>query len=687
MVIPNLSAFILSRKKTKGCGVIRAVLRTFVFVGVVSAQEVGSIRGMVFDKDFDVPLAAAKVTIAETGRNVKGSDQGNYLISNVSAGSYTLIFSKHGYTRMVQTDVVVTPGQLTEVNAELAGEFTEMEEFIVQDLVLGGSTESGLLNLRAETPALLDSVGADMMSKAGASDAIGALRLVSGASVQDGKYAVVRGLPDRYVNSQMNGVRLPSADPDKRAVQLDQFPTALIESIQVSKTFTPDQQGDASGGAVNIVLKSVPDENVIKFKAGTKYNKQVHGSDSFLSYDNGGVNFTGKDDGGRDPQFDKLGENWDGAVGVSEGDTFFNYDWSLTMGGKKEYDNNFKIGGLAMAYYKRENSHYDDGIDDSYWVLNPGDPLTPKFGQGTPRQGEFVTSLLDVTKSSEEVKWGFMGTVGLEAENHKLSLLYMTTSDTEDSASLAEDTRGKQYYFPGYDLNDPNSPGSEYDEAWAAPWLRKQTLKYTERETSTLQLHGEHKFPITDDLKLGSYFTFQAPEIDWTAAKSFSGLYTPDKRQFGSAWYPVPGYHFYSAHKEAANFTIGNLQRIWKEITEDSEQFFTNAKFPFEQWKGEQGYLKFGLFYDNVQREYDQDSYSNLMDMMQSTTGEWDEYWSDIFSSENHFIRGADIDVDYEGTQKIIASYLMGDLPINHFVNVVGGVRFETTELGVLFQV
>ena len=120
-------------------------------------------------------------------------------------------------------------------------------------------TRGGLLHLRFESPALMDSISSDLMSRAGASDAASALRLVAGATVQDGKSAVIRGLPDRYVSSQLNGVRLPTADEDKRAVELDQFPSAVIESIQVSKTFTPDQQGDASGGAVNVRAQGHPD--------------------------------------------------------------------------------------------------------------------------------------------------------------------------------------------------------------------------------------------------------------------------------------------------------------------------------------------------------------------------------------------------------------------------------------------
>jgi len=277
------------------------------------AQSAGGIRGVVYDQDFDAPLAGADVSIVETGEKVTASPEGNYVFGQVEPGTYTLVVSKEGYTRKVFSDVVVPAGRMTDQDATLAGEFTDMEEFVVQDLNMGGSSEEGLLNLRMETPALMDSVGSDLMSRAGASDAAGALKLVAGATVQDGKYAVVRGLPDRYVSSQMNGVRLPTADPDKRAVQLDQFPAELIESIQVSKTFTPDQQGDASGGAVNVVLKGIPDEAILKFSVGTKYNTQVTGNDDFLTYKGGGVNFLGLDDGSRDEQ--ELGTVWDGSVG------------------------------------------------------------------------------------------------------------------------------------------------------------------------------------------------------------------------------------------------------------------------------------------------------------------------------------------------------------------------------------
>ncbi|MBI1368391.1 MAG: outer membrane beta-barrel protein [Planctomycetes bacterium] len=664
------------------------------------AQQAGSIRGMVYDKDFDAPLPLAQVLIAETGEKVVASDEGNYVFGQVVPGKYTLVFSKDGYTRVVKADVVVSPGQLTEVNVQLTGDFTDMEEFIVQDLQIGGGSEQGLLNLRFEAPQLLDSVGADLMSRAGASDAAAALKLVSGATVQDGKYAVVRGLPDRYVNSQMNGVRLPTADPDKRAVQLDQFPSAVIESIQVSKTFTPDQQGDASGGAVNVVLKGLPTQNI--FSVSTEYsaNTQVTGKSHFLS-DQDGLSFFGIDDGSRN-EFATPSVSRD-AVGPELIDAPIDYKWNMGGGGKIDLEDGFKLGGFANFYYKHDSSFYDNGIDDQLWSLGPHQRLSPQFTQGmpdnnVPQSGSFNTSLLDVTQGSEEVQWGGLGTIGLESEFNSVNVLYMYNRTTDNTDTIAEDTRGKAYYFPGYNPNNPTDPGNQSPQA--APYHRNETLQYTERSTETLQFHGEHKLPI-DPFGSEKYFTILPPEFDWTYAISSSTLYQPDKRLFGEQFFApafnpgfppfVPPFTTPNQHlpfKPAANFTVGNLQRVWKDISEDSDQYFVNLKFPFRNWTGQKGYVKLGYFNDHVQRSYDQNSYSNFGDNAASTldTGPFESRWSQFFPWENHVVSAADIDVDYTGDQKITAWYTMADMPLTEWFRLIGGVRFEKTELSIVNQ-
>lgn len=674
------------------------------------AQQVGSIRGIVYDKDFDVPLAAAQVSMAETGDKTATTDEGNFVFGQVLPGSYTLVFSKEGYARQVQANVVVSPGKMTDVEASLSGEFTEMEEFVVQDLQIGG-TEAGLLQLRAESPAFLDSVSSDWLRQAGATDAASALNLISGATVQDGKFAVVRGLPDRYVNSQINGVRLPTADPDKRAVQLDQFPREVINSVQVSKTFTPDQQGDASGGAVNVILKGIPDENILQFKTGVEYNTQVTGNNNFLTYKGGGVNFLGIDDGRRDIPSDG---NFTGPVGVSRDDVPVDYNIAMTAGGKHEFNNGIRVGGLLSPYYKRDSSFYDNGVDNSLWIDNndPHKGLTPQYGNPDkppippiPAVGEdFKTALFDITEGREEVQWGVLSAVGVEIEDHSLDVLYMHTMVTEDRAILAEDTRGKAYYFPGYDPNDPHNLGNLHDNLNAAPYLRSETLKYTERTTDTLQFNGGHTLSVPE-IGFEGLFTILPPEIDWTIALSSSGLNEPDERQFGSVWYPnsfdpgnpefgIPSHidnAFYGPFTTSANFLLGNLSRTWEEISEESRQYFTNWKFPFEQWSGDRGYVKLGVFLDQVDRTYDQDSFGNYRQAgegpIPTLEGSWDDSYSeDFLDLGGPMIKDGPpfIDVDYEGEQEISAWYYMADLPLCSFMNLIGGARYESTSLSIV---
>ena len=147
-----------------GLVLVAMLTRSFSF-----AQESGgSIRGVIIDRDFEVALVGATVTLVETEREATTDEQGNYVFTGVAPGAYTLIFAREGYVRELRTDVVVRAGQLTDLDVSLSGEFTELEEFIVQDLLqLGTGTEAALLQLRFDSPSLLDSISSELMSRAG----------------------------------------------------------------------------------------------------------------------------------------------------------------------------------------------------------------------------------------------------------------------------------------------------------------------------------------------------------------------------------------------------------------------------------------------------------------------------------------------------------------------------------------
>ena len=220
-----------------------------------------------------------------------------------------------------------------------------------------------------------------------------------------------------------------------------------------------------------------------------------------------------------------------------------------------------------------------------------------------------------------------------------------------------------------------------------APFHRSETLEYTERSQSTVQLKGQHTIEIAD-YKLGRFGQVLDPEVDWTVAHSSASLYSPDKRLFSTEWSPgrvvIPDVlEFPAVHTgyDPSGSGYGFAQRIWKEITEDSDQFFANGKLPFEQWSGEEGYFKMGFFVDDVTREYEEDTF--FYDTGGSYEGDWEDFWSDVYLDEERTIYASDQDVDYTGDQKITAWYYMVDMPLTSYLKVVGGARHESTDLEI----
>ncbi len=700
-----------------------------------SAQQVGSISGVVYDSDFEAPVANATVNIAGTERQVQTGPQGNYTLGDIEPGTYTLVINKPGYSRRVITDVPVSPGQVIERDVWLSGEFTDMNEFVVQDVRIGGPTEVGLLELRAVSPQFLDSIGSDFLSRAGASDAAAGLRLVSGATTTKGNFAAVRGLPPRFVSTQLNGFMLPSADPDTRAVQLDLFPSEVIESIQVSKTFTPDQQGMASGGAVNIITKSIPERNFIKFSSKYEVNTQRPGGGEFLLDDRGGVRYFGMDgsreldgtlkglDGVSPGQMPDIPLDSNGNLGPRMGDAPIQYDWSVTGGVRGELFEGFSVGGLATFFWAQDVSHHDNGINDQLVRSNllPGTGLAPAvtgnsalgFFQTPDPGGQVLTNLFDETQSEHEITWGGLGTFGLKSEDHEVSVTFMHTRVTTSSATIGEDTRGKFLKFPGHDPTQVVTPGGADHNGTGddlrnfAPFRRLETQEYVERTVQSLQFSGRHAAPFfKDGAGLEGILEVLAPAFDWNVASSFSRREEPGTRIFDSKFLSAAEIGpFVSGEQNTVTFDVASLgpyNVVYRDIEEDSTQYRLNLELPFRQWTGDEGFIKVGLFDDETERTFTKDTFALLNNSGIRLFADFDEArLSDAISNPEDYpldtssppdlsgltysnlgnLSATPVDFQYTGKQAIDAWYWMVDLPITSFFEVVGGVRYEQTRL------
>lgn len=224
------------------------------------------------------PIPGAIVDAVGTGRTVESDASGKFRIEGLPPGTYTLEAGKLGYfsETSVVTAIEAQPAEarfgLRIKPTDDSTEETTLEEETIVGEYQGESQGDFNLTLAVDSPVIASTMGREEFAKTGVSDAGEAVAKISGANIVDGKYAVVRGLADRYITTTFNGAQIASADPSRKAVQLDLFPTSAIEAIKVEKTYSPNLSGDFGGGAIDILTRVFPEERVLSASAKVTYN-------------------------------------------------------------------------------------------------------------------------------------------------------------------------------------------------------------------------------------------------------------------------------------------------------------------------------------------------------------------------------------------------------------------------------
>lgn len=266
--------------------------------------QTGSISGRLVDSETGETLIGANAVVEGSTMGATTDLEGRYEIRAVDAGTYTVGFSFIGYASRFVQNVRVEAGETVRIDLALTPEALGLEEVVVEATAVRNA-EAALLRERQKSAAVSDAISAEGIGRSGSASAADAMRRVTGASVVGGKYVYVRGLGDRYVNTQLNGSTLPSADPDRNAVPLDLFPAGLLDNIVTAKTFTPDRPGSFTGGSVNIGTRSFPERFSLSLSSSAGYNSQIVGSSPFLTYETGSTDWLGFDDGTRG-----IGSSW-----------------------------------------------------------------------------------------------------------------------------------------------------------------------------------------------------------------------------------------------------------------------------------------------------------------------------------------------------------------------------------------
>lgn len=253
----------------------------------VQQNQLGLIKGQVFDKDTGETLQGVVVLIQGTDFGTITNEEGLFSFSDVTDGIYTLSFFKDGYIEAKVTETAVVAGEETVLNFAMPPRPVEMSDDIyeLQDFVVTASEANEFvmnLELVMSSQSTLSIMSSEDFSKFAASDIGDAVKRVSGVSVEGGKYASIRGLSDRYVSTTLNGLPIASPDPDRLAVQLDLFPTSFFSSLEVFKTYSSERISNATG-AINLITKPIPESAFFNVSVGTNFNSNVKDGEFLLN--------------------------------------------------------------------------------------------------------------------------------------------------------------------------------------------------------------------------------------------------------------------------------------------------------------------------------------------------------------------------------------------------------------------
>ncbi len=339
------------------------------------SQNSTSISGKVLDQEFNnEPLPFANVLIKGTDKGTSSNFDGLYKIENLDAGSYIIEFSFIGYeTQNIPFQVKANESKVLDITLKASA--AALDEVVLQTTTKRES-ETALLLDQKKAVDIKQSIGADELSRKGVSDAAGAVAKISGVSKQEGSSNVyVRGLGDRYLNTTMNGLSLPSNDVNKKNIDLNLFSSDVIQNVSISKAYSSRFYGDFSAGNIDITSKEHKGNLAFNVSTGSGFNTNAIDKNFVRSEGTGYFGYYGRYEHnpfaiilshGIDPENVSSPININ--YGASIGNTFeFNDESRLSVFATASFENNYEYRfGKAVDFSTVEKKRFDAAEEYEY---------------------------------------------------------------------------------------------------------------------------------------------------------------------------------------------------------------------------------------------------------------------------------------------------------------------------------
>ena len=620
----------------------------------------GTIKAVVVDDETGETLIGATVAVDGTAKGAITDLDGTASIS-IPAGTYNVRVSYVSYQSLLVENVNIETNRTTSLNIRLKQAQQQLGEVVVTAKALKNN-ENALLTVQVKSPKLFDAITSDQFSKVGASDAAGALKKVTGVTISDGKYVFVRGLGDRYSKSTLNGSDIPSLDPNRNAVQLDMFPSNLIDNIIVYKTFTPELSGDFAGGIIDITTKDFPESLNLQLSIGTEYNKQANFNPDFLIARGSSTDVLGFDNGFRslpaeikkytpenfpDPYLDPVGITEvsrafkNRQFQPTKAAQFLDHNLSFSVGNKVHLFGK-ELGFIFGLSYSRDFTNYTNGIQNVYEGISEG-------------QTTLNNDILSATREQKSTDEVLIGT--LFNSTFKINSLNKISIGVLANQSGLSDNR----FQDGYKL-DTNPDSTDR--------LQNRGITYTERSFINGQLRGEHVINSLNKLI-----------INWSNSYTISTINQPDLRLLRNA-YNI------NAHGDSI-FYIGNNEkpyRYFRNLSETNNNTKIDFTLPLELLFTKSK-IRFGGAYTYKERSFRESAYYYSIHYNKTYDGDVSVFFTDANLGytdgvlRNYLITDFAAPNNFDAYQHLLASYFMIESNITDKLSITTGVRYERTKM------
>lgn len=618
----------------------------------------GIIRGTIIDETGE-PLFSANAVIKGTTNGTTSDFDGKFEI-NAAPGTYVVELSFIGYQQVRVTDVQVVAGQVTPMGTIKLEPATNELVAVTVTAESVRSTEGALLALKKKSVSVMDGISSQTFKKIGDGNAASAVARVPGVSLQGGKYVFVRGLGDRYTKTQLNGMDVPGLDPDRNALQMDIFPTNIIDNIIVLKSFNADQPADFTGGMVNIETKEFPEQPELSLSLGLGYTLGQSFNANYLNTNGGSsTDFLGIDGGFRSEPLNMSVDNQQPtgafAIGTESNaaqtrlfidELAAKRNMSLMngslgiAGGNQIKTDDYTYGYSGALSYKNETSFYED-YERNFWRKEGSDRSVYELRPSTTRKGDVGINNVFLS--------GMLGGA-IKGYKSKLKVNLMHLQNAESSAAQ----------FFQEDLIASNNES------------KLDVLTYTERSLTNMLVAGTYALDFGDASGDG------AVDLEWKFSPTYSRINDKDFRQSPYLMDISGGDTTYSVDPNEVAFP----SRFWRNLTEYNLPVRADLTFD-RNIAGKKSKIKTGVSYTYKARSYEILGYELLAAGNPSYTGNPDELLEDDFiynpsTGEGTFIFGNyQRSNTYSGVQSTAAVYGSAETELSNRLKTIVGLRIE----------